>query len=173
MPAERASQTSPGGVCRPPQNDHRMHIVHAGVEHLESLVPLLDAYRTFYLQPSDEPAAREFLRLQFAQHSSTIVLALGAGETAAALGFVQLFPAYSSVALRRSWILEDLFVAPQARRRGVGRALLHAAVEHARASGAAAIFLETARENLAAQALYESQGWTREALFLKYNFALG
>ena len=64
--------------------------------------------------------------------------------------------------------LYDLFVVPDARRLGVGRALLLAAEAHARATGHARMDLTTARNNLRAQALYESLGWVRDEVFLTY-----
>jgi ribosomal-protein-alanine N-acetyltransferase len=52
-----------------------------------------------------------------------------------------------------------LAVMPSARRSGIGRALLAAAMEGARAQGAAAIFLEVATANTAARALYAGTGF--------------
>jgi ribosomal protein S18 acetylase RimI-like enzyme len=66
-------------------------------------------------------------------------------------------------------ILEDLFVEPQFRRRGIGRSLIDAALAFARESGAAAMFLETAVENERAQEVYEREGWQRERAFVKFN----
>ena len=70
-----------------------------------------------------------------------------------------------AVRMVRTWLLNDLFVAPSARRQGVAAALLGAAAEHARALGAAGLSLSTARDNAPAQALYESLGWQRDRQF--------
>ena len=56
--------------------------------------------------------------------------------------------------------LEELYVVPERRGRGMGRALLEAAMEHARARGAARIDLGTSEDDVAARALYESTGFT-------------
>jgi ribosomal protein S18 acetylase RimI-like enzyme len=56
--------------------------------------------------------------------------------------------------------LEELYVVPERRGRGIGRALLEAAMEHARAYGAAHIDLGTSEDDVAARALYESAGFT-------------
>jgi ribosomal protein S18 acetylase RimI-like enzyme len=72
-----------------------------------------------------------------------------------------------------SWILEDLFVDPAYRKSGVATALLERALQHVRDDGAGSMFLETANDNYAAQAVYEKAGWTREGRFLKYNAPLG
>jgi ribosomal protein S18 acetylase RimI-like enzyme len=62
-----------------------------------------------------------------------------------------------------------LFVAPEARKTGAGRALLVAAHEHAKAHGFARLDLSTAKNNLAAQALYESLGWARDEVYFSYS----
>ena len=56
--------------------------------------------------------------------------------------------------------LEELYVLPERRGRGLGRALLEAALEHARERGAARIDLNTSVDDVAARALYESAGFT-------------
>jgi ribosomal protein S18 acetylase RimI-like enzyme len=79
---------------------------------------------------------------------------------------------YSSVRTARTWILNDLYVADQARRRGVARALLDAAARFARDDGAAGISLETTRDNAAARALYRAAGW-HEDQTQWYSLSLG
>ena len=56
--------------------------------------------------------------------------------------------------------LEELYVVPERRGRGLGRALLEAAMDHARERGAAHIDLGTSEDDVAARALYESAGFT-------------
>jgi ribosomal-protein-alanine N-acetyltransferase len=52
----------------------------------------------------------------------------------------------------------DLFVLATERRRGLARALLRAALDHARASGKHTALLEVRKGNLAARQLYQSFG---------------
>jgi GNAT superfamily N-acetyltransferase len=85
------------------------------------------------------------------------------------VGFMQLYPSFSSVSLKRLWILNDLFVRSSARRGGVGRALLERARQHALETGAKGLILNTAVTNTPAQTLYETCGWEREDEFLQYN----
>ena len=144
-----------------------MKIVTATLDHLEQLAPLFDAYRVFYEQASDLEAATTFLRERFLLRENVIYLALE-GDTA--LGFAQLYPSFSSVSLRRLWILNDLFVIPEARGQRVGEALIGAAVELALASGAVGVQLETAHSNLSGQKLYERLGFQREDLEYRTYF---
>jgi ribosomal protein S18 acetylase RimI-like enzyme len=56
--------------------------------------------------------------------------------------------------------LEELYVVPERRSQGLGRALLEAAMRHAKERGAAHIDLGTSEDDVAARALYESAGFT-------------
>ncbi len=128
----------------------------ATLSDLDAIVPLFDAYRMFYEQPSDRPRARAFLHERLSRGESVVLLAEQDGH---AIGFTQLYPMFSSVRTGRLWILNDLYVSADARRSGAGRALLQAAAEHARAHGAVGITLETTRDNATARALYRAAGW--------------
>ena len=142
-------------------------IVRAERKDLEDVVPLFDAYRQFYEAGSDLAGARAFLTERTERNESVIFLAYaGPGE---AVGFTQLYPSFSSVSLKRLWILNDLFVRAEVRRGGVGRALLERARQHAVDTGAKGLILSTAVTNKRAQTLYESCGWTRDDEFLHYH----
>jgi GNAT superfamily N-acetyltransferase len=145
-------------------------IRQAVLADLDVVAGLFDAYRQFYDRVSDLVAARNFLRARFEHGQSVILLAESQGQ---AVGFTQLYPSFSSVSMARVFLLNDLFVAPTARRLGVGEALLKAAADHARQMGAVRLSLTTNVQNLPAQALYESMGWTRDQKFYAYHLALG
>jgi GNAT superfamily N-acetyltransferase len=136
---------------------------------LESLAPLFDAYRQFYRKPADLALARRFLAERFERGDSTIFLAVDGDEP---VGFTQLFPSLSSASAARIFILNDLFVAPRARKAGVGRALLAAAAEFGRAEGAVRLTLSTELTNLPAQSLYEAAGWRPDEAFRVYHLML-
>ena len=142
----------------------------ATIHDLDLIAPLFDGYRQFYGQPADLGVAQRFLRDRFQQRESVVLLAVD--EEGEGVGFVQLYPLFSSVRAARSYLLNDLFVAPTARRRGVAAALMHEAVDFARAVGAVAMSLSTAHTNESAQRLYESLGWKRDEEFREYSFAL-
>ena len=96
-----------------------MQIRRATLDDIDSLAPLFDAYRGFYGQPSDVDAARAFLRERHERDESVALIAF---DDARAVGFVQLYPIFSSVRMRRVWLLNDLYVDAGARRSGAGRA---------------------------------------------------
>jgi ribosomal protein S18 acetylase RimI-like enzyme len=83
---------------------------------------------------------------------------------------VQLYPGFSSVRAARLLVLNDLFVAMSARRKGVGALLLGAAVRFARNARVQRLKLSTAVSNTPAQRLYESLGWVRDSGFHEYSF---
>lgn len=134
-------------------------IRRAGLDDLDALAPLFDAYRQFYGQPADLPRARDWLQERLQRDESVVLLAERDGTP---LGLTQLYRMFSSVRTARIWILNDLYVAGDARRNGIARGLLDAAARFAREDGAAAITLETGRDNAAAQALYRAAGWREE-----------
>ena len=146
-----------------------MLIKRAGTIDLDGAAPLFDAYRQFYGQRSDITAARAFLDERLRRDESVIFLAVADEDSGEALGFMQLYPSFSSVSLRRLWILNDLFVAPSVRRAGVGRRLLERAREWAVETDAKGLILATAVTNSTARALYESCGWRRDDEFQHYH----
>ena len=141
----------------------------AVLSDLAALVPLFDAYRQFYGRPSDVGAAREFLLARF-DHGESVLFIAHAGHTP--VGFTQLYASFSSVSLARTFVLNDLYVDEQARRKGAAAKLMAAAVEFAGALGAVRISLSTATTNDTAQALYASAGWTRDDQFFVYHRAI-
>lgn len=141
----------------------------ATIADLDAVAPLFDAYRQFYGQPADPARARAFIGERLRHGDAVILLAQRGGAVA---GFTQLYPLFSSVRTGRIWQLNDLYVAPPARRHGVGRALLDAARDHAAASGALGLQLETQRSNAAAQRLYAALGWQRDDSSHVYTLTL-
>ena len=137
---------------------------------LDCVVPLFDAYRQFYGLPSDLSLCRQYLAGRVGGNESVVLLA--ADHDGAAVGFVQMYPGFSSLSAARTYLLYDLFVDPAARRHGVGRRLMEAAADEARRRGAVSLALSTAKTNHPAQRLYESLGWVRDEEFYEYNLRL-
>lgn len=147
-----------------------MNIIRADLSHLDLLLPLFSAYRRFYQQAPDLTAEKRFLADRLRSGESVVFLATE--EPDRALGFVQLYPSFDSVALIATWILHDLFVDQQHRKHGAGRELMNAAAQFCRARGAERIDLATAITNTSAQPLYESLGYERDREFYHYSLAI-
>ena len=144
-----------------------IEIARATIEDVDHLTPLFDKYRQFYGQAPDESAAQEYLSERIQLQQSVVFLASESGQ---GVGFAQLYPTFSSVSMRRVWILNDLFVDPSSRRRGIGTQLLSIATSFAREDGAVRLVLATGVENRSAQSLYQRLGWKREEGFIHFEF---
>lgn len=146
-----------------------VEIVQASPADVGAVAPLFDAYRQFYKQPSNAEAARRFLFARLSKSESVLFLALHGKD---AVGFVHLYPVFSSINLTRQWILNDLYVTREARKHGVGHALMNRARQFAESTQADGLMLETAADNHAAQRLYERLGWKRDEEFHRYFLAV-
>jgi GNAT superfamily N-acetyltransferase len=154
--------------------DTHIEIVRATIEDIPLVTPLFDAYRQFYKQATDLEGATRFLSARLQEQSSVIFLAFSIDEngTRQPCGFTQLYPSFSSTTMERLWILNDLFVAPEARRLGVGKALLERARDFGAETQSKELTLQTAVDNYTAQSVYEANGWQREVEFYSYNLYL-
>lgn len=145
-----------------------MEIRKAGISDLEYIVPLFEDYRSFYKQNSEIDKVKSFLHSRIQREESVIFIAMAEGQDKA-MGFVQLYPSFSSVSLKKLWILNDLFVDPLFRKKGVATALMNTARQLSEDTGAKGLVLETGKENTTAQALYEKLGFVRENDYYVYN----
>jgi GNAT superfamily N-acetyltransferase len=146
---------------------HSIHTRIATLADLDAVAPLFDAYRQFYAQAPDLAKARNFIGERLRNSDSVVLLALD--DAHQAVGFCQLYPTFCSVEAKPVYTLYDMFVAPAARRSGVGRLLLRAAERLAADSGKARMDLSTVKANIPAQAAYESLGWVRDEDFYTYS----
>ncbi len=133
---------------------------------IEEVAPLFNAYREFYGQLSDIQKAEQFIRERIERAESIIFLAYKEDE---AVGFAQLFPLFSSVAMKKAFILNDLFVAKQARQQGVAQALMEQCYVYCKQENARYMMLETATDNINAQKLYEKMGMTIDSNVYYYS----
>lgn len=124
---------------------------------IDALSILFDAYRIFYNKPPDINAAKLFLSDRITNNESEIFLAETIDNKIA--GFVQLYPLFSSTRLKRLWLLNDLFVAPEYRSQGISVLLIDRAKQLAHETNAVALTLETAKSNVIGNALYPKTGF--------------
>jgi GNAT superfamily N-acetyltransferase len=144
-------------------------IRRAAPEDATTAAPLFDAYRRFYGMAPDVDAARAFLAERLARGESVVLLACAPEEP---IGFAQLYPSFSSIALGAVMVLNDLFVAPGSRRAGVARQLVEAAASHAARAGAIRLELATQHTNAPARRLYASLGFVADTEFAHLSLAL-
>ena len=100
-----------------------------------------------------------------------LLAADGVRQGSSLFGFTQLYPSFNSIAMKKIWILNDLFVAPAYRRKGVGTALLEAAKQFASERMGRCLELATASDNSGAQLLYQRNGYIRDT-FYHYSLEL-
>ena len=117
---------------------------------------LLHDFNTEYDDPTPGPDKLAARIEQLIAGGDTAVLLAGPGPDG--LAVLRFRPAIWSESLE--CYLAELYVAPTARGRGLGRALMNAAIELARAEGADYMDLGTAENDVAARALYESLGFS-------------
>ena len=139
------------------------HVWRAEPREAAAVAALLVEFRDHlgFDRPSDNAFLASVERL--IEDPATEYLLGAPREGAPAVGVVQLRYRWSVWRAAEDCELEDLFVSAQARRGGVGRALLAAAIGRARERGVRRIALDTAERNEAAVALYRSFGFSDEA----------
>ena len=139
----------------------------ASIDDLLPLAMLFDTYRQFYQQTSDLALAKAFIAARLNNQDSVIFVAETSDKKL--IGFCQIYPSFCSVAAAKIGVLYDLYVNESARKTGAGTALMLAAHEYAAKNDMARLDLSTAKNNHAAQALYESLGWVRDEVFYAYS----
>ncbi|MBU8878693.1 GNAT family N-acetyltransferase [Bacillus sp. FJAT-29790] len=145
-----------------------MTIQKATLNDLDALTELFDLYRVFYQQKSNLIGAKEFLKERLINEESVVFIAFDEDNP---VGFVQLYPSFSSVSMKRIWVLNDLYVRESARKKGLGEKLLKKAIDFAEETGAKGVLLETGKENTTAQRLYDKIGFMRESNYY-YFFSI-
>jgi len=133
-----------------------MEIRKATAEDLPQLAGLFDQYRVFYRKASDRQGAEIFLKERLLATESVIYVAVMENVL---VGFTQLYPLFSSIRLKRIWLLNDLFVAPACRGKGISKSLIDATKQWAKSTHSAGILLETEKTNSLANRLYPSSGF--------------
>jgi ribosomal protein S18 acetylase RimI-like enzyme len=126
------------------------------IKDIDQLAELFDQYRIFYHKDSDISAAKKFLTERIENKDSEIFVAESEGEL---VGFVQLYPLFSSTRMKRYWLLNDLYVNGNHRGKGFSKKLIEDSKELAKFTDAAGILLETGKSNDIGNQLYPSCGF--------------
>lgn len=134
-----------------------LSVKQATIEDLKAVIPLFEAYRKFYGKASDTEGSTNFIKKRMEHKESVLFIAEKEG---AVVGFVQLYPLFSSTRLQRLWLLNDLFVSVEYRKLGVATALLQKAQQLSRDTKAAGLLLETEKSNLPGNKLYPKMGFS-------------
>jgi GNAT superfamily N-acetyltransferase len=120
-------------------------------------VELFDEYRQHYGANPAPEAVEAWIREQLTSDRMRLYGA-GRGDRLRAICTVAVIPA--SLTLRTVWLVRDLFVEPDSRRGGLGRALLAHLADEARSEGAHRLSLQTEADNERALSLYERAGFS-------------
>lgn len=137
-------------------------IARVGPDDLGDLLPLMRAYCDFYeVSPSDEDLIRLSHALIDDPEREGLQLIARLPDTAA-VGFATIYWSWSTTGAARVGVMNDLFVAAEARGTGLAEELIEACRDECRRRGARRLTWQTAPDNLRAQAVYDRVGGTRE-----------
>ena len=138
-----------------------MKIERVGEADLSELLPLMRGYCDFYeVAPSDD----ELLALSRAliadpEREGVQLLARDQGR---AIGFATIYWSWATTSAERIGVMNDLFVAPEARGSGLAESVIQACRAECAARGAGKLTWQTAPDNAAAIKVYDRVGATRE-----------
>jgi ribosomal protein S18 acetylase RimI-like enzyme len=135
----------------------------AGVQDVEVLLPLVAAYHSFEKVTLTEPERRRALADLLADPALGFVLRLDVGGMAA--GYAAVCFGYSIEFGGRDAFLDELYLVPEVRHRGLGARLLAEAKACAAGCGVRALHLEVDADNAVAQVLYGRNGFELRGAF--------
>ncbi|CAN1507998.1 RimI Acetyltransferases [Flavobacteriaceae bacterium] len=147
-------------------------IRRATIQDLDQLTKLFDQYVVFYKKPSNFEKHKEYLKERLENNEAIIFLAFDESNIEKAIGFTLVYVTFSSLALNKILILNDLFVDSSIRKNGIGEKLILQTVELAKELGSNIIRLRTAKNNTVAQGLYQKMGFVREDYLYSYDLAV-
>lgn len=157
---EAGLKDCPSTVAQLRRRQEDLQVRPARQRDVRNLVDLVLAYIDFYDRPRPERRRVRWLIQQLLEHPSwgKQFVACKDGQM---VGFATLYYTFSTLRARRVAILNDLFVAPDFRRLGVGARLFETCSAHVREKGYAHMEWVTAADNRQAQAFYERLGAER------------
>ncbi|MCE2687884.1 MAG: GNAT family N-acetyltransferase [Rickettsiales bacterium] len=146
-----------------------LQIIKADLEKINLASLIFNDYRIFYNQESNIKDCYDFLLDRTINDESLIYLGLIENNPVA---FMQIYQSFSSVGLKKIYILNDLYVVEQYRGKKIGRAMLVKALEVAKSKNITKIALQTAKTNQTAQNLYQSFSFIQDQEFLTFAIDL-
>jgi GNAT superfamily N-acetyltransferase len=126
------------------------------VDDVESLLPLMRGYCDFYEVSPSDAGLRELAETVIADPGEGSLFV--ADERGELIGFAVMGMKWASTRGSRAGHLEDLFVAPEARGKGVADAMIARCAERCRELGGTALGWITATDNHRAQQVYDRIG---------------
>ena len=153
----------------PRRLDEGVEIRPARTEEIEEMLPLIRSYCEFYETEPDDEGLRKMFEILINQPDQGAVFI--ARDDSRAVGFATLDWKWSSLKAARIGYLEDLFVDPEARGRGIADALIEVCADRCRELGMPAMQWLTAPDNQRAQSVYNRTG-ADAGMYLEYDLKL-
>jgi ribosomal protein S18 acetylase RimI-like enzyme len=147
--------------------NNNINIRQATIEDLPKLVPIFDSYRQYFKQEKKPQEVESFLFTKFERMESVIFIAEQDNEI---IGFVQLYPVFSSLSLQRVWLLNDFFISEGFRNFGIGKQLFSKVKDFTAHTKSKAIELTVEHENERAWVFWEKQGFKIDDEFRCYYY---
>ncbi|MGX6444843.1 N-acetyltransferase family protein [Neobacillus sp. K501] len=146
--------------------NHTVKIRQATIVDVPNLVPIFDEYREYFKQQKNPAEVERFLFEKFEHLESVIFLAEIDSEV---IGFAQVYPIFSSLTLKRVWLLNDFFIFEAYRNRGVGSELFRKVKEFSILTKAKGIELSVEHVNEKAWQFWERLGFKIDDEFRYYS----
>ena len=137
---------------------------------IEDIVDLIEQYRNFYNAPAKNRVELiDFFKIRLKNDQSIIWVAFEGNKP---VGFAQIYRSYTTVGLGQLWVLNDLYVAKDSRRRGIANLLVSTVLSDAKKEGISRADLKTAADNFPAKKLYDIIGFEKDELFEYFQYHL-
>ena len=132
---------------------------------IDQVAVLLEEFRLLYGAPPDLEKTLQYLKDRFENEQSKIFIALDGNEY---LGFCQMYPTFSSISLKKLYILKELYVVKSHRKKGVAKELIQHAEKSAKRFNTIGLIIETRITNQSALKFYDSVGYLKEGEHIYY-----
>lgn len=139
-----------------------------GEADVGELLPLMRAYCDFYEVAPTDQRLEALARALIDDPRNEGLQLIARDEDGTPLGFATVFWSWQTLSAARAGVMNDLFVVPEARRRGVGSELIAECRRRCRERGAAELVWETAPDNETAQSVYRDLG-AREERWISFS----